>query len=65
MHDMTIDEFNAYAAVVVPYIQANKVRLQITDDEFVALNVLWVATTPANTPMNWQDTYALHADPNN
>src|SRR5689334_19956712 len=63
MEHLTMVEFNGHFGVVHTYLNANKVRLGITAANLDALNLIYEATTPANDPMNWQDTWPTYEDP--
>jgi hypothetical protein len=65
MDHLTIEEFNTQFNLMYPYMDANKVRLLISVGNMNLIKAIFKTTVPPNTPMNWQDTWALYADAGN
>lgn len=60
---LTIEGFNTHFIDVHTYLNAHKTRLGISTANMDALNLIFEGTTPANDPMNWQDTWPTYSNP--
>jgi hypothetical protein len=60
---LTIEEFNTHFGNAYTYLKANQARLMISNANMDLLEEIYKTTLPANTPMNWQDTWPTYSDP--